>query len=121
MERLKFLLNKWQDKHLNERELNLILELTKDIQIIVSKELTNLENEDVQMHFENKKDTKKIDVLKKYMENKKSNGVWFGLQWLEEGEYTVNGGMSNKVLIEMKVDDGLLYIKEDGEWLLSSF
>ncbi len=45
-------------------------------------------------------------------------GVQLGLQYLEEGEYTVNGGLGDKVLAEMKVEDGVLYVKKDGEWIV---
>lgn len=44
-------------------------------------------------------------------------GAWMGMQYLEEGEYTIRGGLGNKVLFELKVEDGLIYIKNDkGEW-----
>jgi len=40
-----------------------------------------------------------------------SNGVQFGLMYLEEGEYTVNGGKGNKTISEFEVKDGQLFFK----------
>ena len=39
-----------------------------------------------------------------------SNGVLFGLQYLDEGEYTLNGGRGNNVLSEFEVNDGQLFL-----------
>lgn len=45
-----------------------------------------------------------------------SNGVMFGLQYLDEGEYTLNGGRGNKILSEFEVKNGQIFFKdkEDG-------
>lgn len=43
MRRLIYLLNKWENEPLKENELNLIINLTKDVQILASKELTVIE------------------------------------------------------------------------------
>lgn len=42
----------------------------------------------------------------------KDKGVWLGLQYLEEGEFTVRGGLGNKVLSELKVENGAVYVKD---------
>lgn len=39
-------------------------------------------------------------------------GLFLGLQYLEEGEYTINGGCGNKALAELEVKDGQLFFKE---------
>lgn len=42
-----------------------------------------------------------------------SKGVLFGLQYLEEGEYTLNGGRGNKTLSEFEVKDGQIFFKDE--------
>lgn len=37
-------------------------------------------------------------------------GLFLGLQYLEEGEYALNGGRGNKVLSEFEVKDGQLFV-----------
>ncbi|KOS61523.1 hypothetical protein FJQ98_16160 [Lysinibacillus agricola] len=44
-----------------------------------------------------------------------SNGVRFGLQYLEEGEYTLNGGLGNKILSEFEVKNGQLFFNGEKE------
>jgi hypothetical protein len=49
--------------------------------------------------------------------NNKRKGAWLGLQWLNEGwTYQVRGGLGNKVISELKVEDGIIYIKNDDIW-----
>ena len=49
-----------------------------------------------------------------------NKGVWLGAEYLEEGEYTINGGLGNKVLVEMKVENNVLYTRynENEEWVI---
>lgn len=46
------------------------------------------------------------------------NGIYIGMQYLPNGEYTINGGLGNKVLRELKVEDGILYTRdnENEDW-----
>lgn len=44
-------------------------------------------------------------------------GVQLGLQYLSEGYYDLRGGKGNKVLREFKVEDGKLYILNNGEFV----
>lgn len=46
-------------------------------------------------------------------------GFQLGQMKLEEGEYTLNGGLGNKILKELKVENGVLYHKENGEYVVS--
>lgn len=38
-------------------------------------------------------------------------GLFLGMQYLDEGEYTLNGGRGNKILSEFEVKDGKLFFK----------
>jgi hypothetical protein len=49
-------------------------------------------------------------------------GAFLGQQYLEEGEYTINGGLGNKTLKELKVVDGVILTKNElGEWSNPNF
>jgi len=45
-------------------------------------------------------------------------GLFLGLQYLEEGEYSLNGGRGNKILSEFEVKDGQIFFKDEKDGIV---